>query len=311
MRITTERPEAMSDESFDLAVACLGYETRAVRVSDVFFRRSKRRICVGFDKNHIHNYAKNLDHFSAGGFEMHLNVSDIAFEPTVNSLLLDGLQISDLGSHSKIAVDISCFDRFRLAVLVGLLWRCVLEGRIGEVIFLYNIAKYTVPEDRFTFNTKLHPVHPSFVGSRPDPLAATVAIIGLGYEKEKAVGAAEYLEASDVFAFRPRSAVREYIDSVSNANALLLGQLDSRHQFVYEVEDCASLVSDLSSLVRGFVHRSSVLLVPLGPKVFALGCLLTAMIHERVAVWRMSQMGAGYTPDRLPSDNYSVVRLRA
>jgi hypothetical protein len=309
MRISTVRPEDVSDEVYDLAICCLGYETRATRVPRVFFRRSLRRVCLGFNQNLIHSYQLNLDYYQEQGLEIHANVGDEAFELTVRSVLTDEFLNERARGPMRVAVDISCFDRFRLAVLVKLLWSAFAEGRLSEVVFFYNIAEYSRPSGAFSFNTKLQPVHPSFVGSRPDPLSATVAVIGLGYEREKALGAAEYIEASEVFAFRPRSAVESYSKSVLKENSLLLRQLDERHTLEYIVEDCGALVSDLSSLVRGFIHRSSVLLVPLGPKVFALACLLTAMIHERVAVWRMSQMGIGETPDRLPSDHYSVTRL--
>lgn len=309
MRISTERPEEMSDETFDLAICCLGYEARATRVSELFFRRSKRRICVGFDRNFIHSYERNLAYFRQNGFEVHANVGDEAFEAIVCDALGNEFFSGPPSQTTRVAVDVSCFDRFRLAILTRLLWTAVANGHIGDVTFLYNVAEYSKPAGEFSFNTKLEPVHPSFVGRRPDPLSATVAVIGLGYEREKALGAAEYIEASEVFAFRPSSAVAAYSESVLEQNALLLGQLDDRHKFEYVVEDCGALVSDLSSLVRGFIHKSSVLLVPLGPKVFALACLLTAMIHPRVAVWRMSQLGIGETPDRLPSEHYSVIRL--
>ena len=309
MRISTERPDRLSDEVFDIAICCLGYESRATRVPMVFYRRSRRRICLGFDRNLIHSYEANLTYFEQHQFEIHASVKDEAFESTVRGVLGDELFNGPPGDERRVAVDISCFDRFRLAILVKLLWTALAERRLSDLVFFYNVAEYNKPAEVFSFNTKLEPVHPSFVGSRPDPLSATVAVIGLGYEREKALGAAEYIEASEVFAFSPRSSVVAYAKSVAEENALLLAQLDERHKFEYVVEDCGALVSDLSSLVRGVVHRASVLLVPLGPKVFALACLLTAMIHDRVAVWRMSQLGIGETPDRRASEHYSVVRV--
>lgn len=309
MRIFTEKPENLPQEEFDIAISCLGYESRATYIPQKFFSGSQRRICLGFDQNFIHSYEANLKFYQNENYEIYPNLSDAAFEETIRSIANEKLS-NPSNKANRVAIDISCFDRFRLAVLVRTLWGAIQSGSLMEIVFFYNIAKYTEPHGEFSFNTKLEPVHPSLVGSRPDPLSATVAVIGLGYEREKALGAAEYIEASEVFAFYPLSAVGDYSSSVQKENALLLSQLDQRHKFEYIVEDCGSLVSDLSSLVRGFIHRSSVLLVPLGPKIFALACLLTAMIHGRVAVWRMSQMGIGETPDRHPSPHTSVVRVR-
>lgn len=310
MRFFTETDASIRDFHLDIVVCALGYEARATKVARTYFSDATRRVCIGFDRHKTLNYSQNLEYFRRHKYEIMLDVADEVFESRLVGILSPSLGMFSQGP-TKIGVDISCFDRHRLAILTNLLFDLVVEGSISEVLFFYNVALYQAPSSDFSYNTKLQPVHAAFVGARPHPGAPTVAVIGLGYEREKAVGAAEYLEASEVYAFIPKSGIERYFESVQKSNALLLAQLRTDYKVVYDVSDAASLVSDLSSLVRGLMYRSAVLLVPLGPKMFALAALLTAKVHTRASVWRMSQAGDGACLDRLPTDSFSILKMKA
>jgi hypothetical protein len=309
MRFVNETPESLRDENFDVIICALGYEARATKVASQFFRGSKEKHALGFTKNLNLNYAKNLDFFQKSGFQVAENVADESFEAMVRSLF-DVPFRAKVEGGIKVGVDISCFDRFRLAAIVSYIYDSVECGRISDAVFFYNIGNFSKPSPEFSYNTRLQPVHPDFVGTRPDPLSSTVAVIGLGHEREKALGAAEYLEASEVYAFHPKSQIQEYYASVAQSNALLLGQLGVKNKIDYDVCEGAALVADLSSLVRGMINKSSILMIPLGPKIFALACLLVAKIHPKASVWRMSQVADIATANRYPSDHFSILRLK-
>ena len=306
-RFTTMNPSDVSGLEIDLAISCLGYESRATQVSSNFFRSAQRRVAIGFSRQQVLFYERNKKWFEDCGVDVFSDVSDEAFQPTLESLLHQSLSSADF-SPRRIVVDVSCFDRFRLAVLCQLLLDQIEQAKT-EVWFFYNIAAYDPPGTGFSVNARLQPVHPTFVGTRPDPLAGTTAMIGLGYEREKALGAAEYLEANEVFTYCPASRIPEYLPSVEAANELLLEQLTADHRFVYEVEQPAKLVSELSSVVKGLILQSSVIMIPLGPKIFALCCMLTASMFPDVSVWRVSQGSTAPAVDRRPTEYYSILRV--
>jgi hypothetical protein len=306
-RFSTMETTDLSELDIDLAISCLGYETRAVKVAEKFFDSAKRKVAIGFCRQKVLSFHDNRNYFIKAGFEVFDDISDERFQSVVESLLDIPMQDKYSGPR-RIVVDISCFDRYRLAVLCQSLLDQVHRNQV-EIWFCYNIAAYDPPESNFSINAKLQPVHPSYVGTRPDPLAGTTAIIGLGYEREKALGAAEYLEANEVFTYCPISQIEEYRASVEDANELLLSQLASDHRFVYSVDHPAKLVSELSSVVKGIMLRSSIIMIPLGPKMFALCCLLTATMFPDVSVWRMSQGGATTPSDRRPTEFFSVLRI--
>jgi hypothetical protein len=305
-RFRTVEPDTARGDAFDLAIACLGFESRAPNVCRVFFSKARRRVALGFDRQKVLHFLDNKRWFEENGVEVFGDVSDEGFQPTVESFLdAEGLVQDGI---LRIAIDVSCFDRFRLAVLCQVMLSHV-QAHKAEVSFYYGIAAYDPPEPGFSINARLQPVHPSFVGTRPDPLAGTTAVIGLGYEREKALGAAEYLEANDVFTYCPSSSIEEYLSAVQGANELLLSQLPDDHRFIYEVEQPAKLVSELSSVVNGLMSDSAVIFIPLGPKMFALCCMLTASMFPSVSVWRMSQGSSAPPQDRRPTEHFSILKV--
>lgn len=305
-RFTSVPSENATGIIFDISIACLGYESRATAVTKQFFQLSARKVAIAFERQKVLAFATNRKWYSENNVEIFGEIEDEAFQPTVESLLSRRLELAQ--PPLKIAVDISCFDRYRLAVLCQVMQSHIRDHQ-AEVWFFYSIAEYAPPILEFSVNARLQPVHPSFVGTRPDPLAGTVAIIGLGYEREKALGAAEYLQANEVFTYCPSSSIKEYLPSVESANELLLNQMGMDNKFVYEVEQPAMLVSDLSSLVKGLLLKSAVILIPLGPKIFALACLLTAGLFPDVSVWRMSQGKSAPPTDRKPTAHFSVLKV--
>lgn len=292
---------------FDLVITCLGYESRAITIAQTFFNSAIKRVALGFDRQKILAYPANETWFYENNFETFQDVTDAAFEITVTSLLTEVHQ-KNPNKELKIGIDISCFDRYRLAVLTRLMAHDVSEFNT-QLYFFYCIAEYVMPSHTPSVNARLQPVHPSFVGSRPDPLSAIATVIGLGYELEKAVGAAEYLEAKEVFSFCPSSSIKEYLPSVKESNQLLLSQLDNDHNIVYEVEQPARLISDLSSIVKGLLNDTAVIMIPLGPKIFALCTLLTAILFPAASVWRMNQGTSTIPVDRKPSKALSILTM--
>jgi hypothetical protein len=102
------------------------------------------------------------------------------------------------------------------------------------------------------------------------------------------MGASEYLQASRVFALFPQSPVEEYEPAVSLANKLLLDELDPADIVRYAVDDCRKTVATLDSLVRGLRDSHNIVLLPGGPKIFVLACLMLQRMHRQVSVWRVS-----------------------
>ena len=105
-------------------------------------------------------------------------------------------------------------SRYRIAFILDIL-RSLGPDVSVSVDFLYAIAQFTSPPAPLLANTHVGPVTPSFAEWTTEPELPVSAIVGLGYEPDKALGAVEHLQASEIWLFEPLSHIPEYTGSVA------------------------------------------------------------------------------------------------
>lgn len=290
--------------SYDLLVSALGFEQRATAVASLIQDRSVRKIALGFNHNQVHSYGQNDEWYRAHGFEVYTDLSEeefsSAFLTSLQKVLATGVQCI------RMAVDVSCLDRRRLASVVHALRNFSSAPLLVD--FHYAIASFVPPSPVYGRNEIAGPVHRAFAGRFLDPGKPLALVAGLGYEIGKVVGAAEYLQAARVIAFTPRSAVREYEPEVVRANSILLDDLREDDLISYELEEPGRIIATLDAVLRGVTASYNVVLLPGGPKIFALCCLLAHCFHHDVSVWRVSGGSTLVARDVKASGNF--VRLR-
>jgi hypothetical protein len=299
VRILDISGPVLDGTNYDILVAALGFESRAVAISLEVAASSKRRYAIGFDHNHTEAYAENYLTFERLGFEIRGDISSTGFP-----IIVDEILSGDPPEPLRIAVDISCFDRQRLAVIVDCLW-AVAERRLLHVDFLYSIAAFRPPSRSLGRNEIAGPVHKSFAGRFTDPGRPLALLAGLGYEVGKVVGAAEYLQASRIIAFFPESPILEYAPEVANANELLLEDLPVNDIIKYPVADCKKTIAVLDSVINGLGDTYNIVMLPGGPKIFVLSCLIAQRIHRQTSVWRVSS-GASISPRNVEASASTV-----
>lgn len=291
---------------YDMAVFALGFESRATNLINDVAARATRSAAFGFDYGHHVAYHNNARDFVAAGVDVLDSLSDQRFEAVLDDFF--GTIVDD--ERRTVFVDISCFNRFRLAAIVHALFMAA-QSRNHEltVDLAYSLAQFEKPSTERRPNTVVGPAHQAFAGWSQGGYSSTAAVLGLGYEQDQALGVVEYLQAGEVWAFTPTSPIQEYKAEVRNANDLLLSEIRPSHVVDYDVCSPASVVATLESVVRGLSAEHSVVLVPFGPKIFVLCSLVVAAMRQDVAVWRVSQ-GIHISPhDRRASDITVGLRL--
>ena len=279
--------EAMETQ-YDLFIAALGYESRSTAIAKALLKPAHSRLALGFNHNQVLSYESNRQWFALNEYAVEANLHDDDFSYAFTKHLTTALsEASRLESSCfRIAIDISCFDRRRLAFFVDH-FRNLGRTEIS-VDFLYSIAAFVPPHPVLGRNEVAGPVHRRFAGRFLDPGRPLALVAGLGYEIGKVVGVAEYVQASRVLALIPQSPVVEYEGEVVNANKALLTDLPSEDVLYYQLDDPRRTVATLDAVVRGLAHSHNVVLLPGGPKMFALCCLLTQTLQPDVSVWRVS-----------------------
>ncbi|MBC5768712.1 hypothetical protein H8R02_29900 [Ramlibacter sp. GTP1] len=275
----------------------------AERIAD----RSSIRIGLGFNHNQVLAYDANSVWFKQAGFEVLHGVSRLEFEATLREKVFAVLAGTPLECPLRVAVDISCFDRFRIASLVDLFERLSGERELS-IDYWYNIAAFERPRPTLGRNEVAGPVHRRYAGRFLDPGLPLALIAGLGYELGKVVGVTEYLQASRVVAMFPVSPISEYEPEVVAANQTLLEDLQDREIIRYLVDDPRKAVATLDSLIRGLSNSHNVVLFPGGPKLFVLCSVIAASAHPEVAVWRVSSDTNIRPKDVRPSQTFIGLR---
>ncbi|WP_041493859.1 hypothetical protein [Burkholderia sp. KJ006] len=294
-------------ERYDLFVCAAGFESRATAIAEKIGENARRSVAIGFDHNRCLSFDSNKQFFTKNHVQVVEDVSNARFSET----LADALQATRHSSQSdndeerhRLACDISCFDRFRLAEIVNAVGKC-RDLQAPVVDFWYSIAQFSPPRPVAGRNEVAGPVHKAFAGRFADPSRPLALIAGLGYEMGKVVGAAEYLQATRVIAFFPESPIEEFAAEVTNANRLLLQDVAPSDFLRYPVADPVRTIAMLDSVLRGLSVDYNVVILPGGPKIFVLACLLAQRMHRNASVWRVSS-GASIRPKNVEPSGFTV-----
>jgi hypothetical protein len=287
----------------DLLICACGYESRAIQVAQLTANRAKRKIALGFHAQRVLSYEANRTWFQEHDFQVE-DVTDVRF----GTVVAEAIQtLVDGAETARLVVDVSCMNRARLAKLVLALRAA--SGRRLEVDFAYNIAAFSPPSEEVAPTSVAEPVTPEFSGWTLNPEKPPAAVLGLGYEQSRAIGIVDHLEINNAaWAFIPKSPIPEYSVSVDVANESLYSMLQTEgRRLYYEVMDPGALFRELNALLDLLKQMYNPILIPFGPKIFALTGLLVASFHEDIGVWRVSSGLLEEPVDRAPSEYTAVL----
>lgn len=209
----------------------------------------------------------------------------------------------------RVFVDVSCLSRPAIAQVFAALPRLAqhqpIELRVG-----YSLAVYAPsPAVWATPNRTICPVHPAFSGWTSEGASAPLdVVVGLGYEKGKALGAVEYLEPRHRWICVPTSPEEAYLAEVEKHNKNLIDNSGDRVAH-YQVLSPVETYFSLRSLVEGMARGARPVLLPFGPKLFFAVNLLVALTVEEAAVWHVRGESDDYS-ERSPSRYCAILGCR-
>jgi hypothetical protein len=281
-----DREEIISSV-YDIAIVALGYERRSSHLATILRTAPHYRYAIPFETHRELSFDANCKALSKLRYEkVTASESQLAEWATRT---IDQVSENTVADKLHICIDISSFTRLRLAYLLEGIVSSNAKGKSLEVDFVYTPAQYTKPPRESEGATVCGPVSSFFAGWPSDPELPVAAIIGLGYEREKAVGAYEYLEPTSTALVKPVSHDPRYDSSVKSANESLFLDQNSAEVFTYPIDHAAECVELVNALVQRYQKDHRVITVPFGPKLFALCCMIVACVnYPRIGVWRIS-----------------------
>jgi len=198
--------------------------------------------------------------------------------------------INDPSNQDKltIIIDVSLIKRAHLAIIFNEIYELSTNREINLYIY-YSLAAYTPPDKSDPApNKRVTSVHPRFMGWDDEQDLNIMTIVGLGYEKEKATGAVEYLESDRSILFIPNSSEEQYLQEVKNQNDYLIQSTKLSDRIEYDVESPVKTIMKIDSIISSCKNRYKPVLLPFGPKIFYACTLLVALSHPNASVWYVS-----------------------
>lgn len=279
-------PDPVGQRRPDVFVGSIGYEARSTFAMTRLGSR-RRTYMFAYDASETLGFWSRVEQAKKIDARVVPARTDADFRTEFASLVGE----LELGRVRRLGIDISSMGRRRIADVVELLEKSSLATRRGFVVeFYYVPAVFRAPAEHVSESLVADPVSPRFVGQLRSLSLPASAVIGLGYEPSRAIGVFDLLEPYRTWAFLPVSNMPYEIE-ILRANRLLLGALPESDLVEYPVMDPPTAYKKLESLVRAASDSARMVLVPMGPKIFALSCMLLA-IDPRIpapAVWRVGE----------------------
>lgn len=300
-------------------ICSVGYETRSSFIPRLLQERCEQIWAYGFETHRVIKFAENRSWVEAHGiyfeepepaYQKHLSTQVYQLVESWTKEVESG---SSPAEALRLAVDISSMSRERLAkTILAVLDERVLtaldDGLTMEVDWFYAPAKFSSEELTEDGPVSVNRAIAGFEGWTDDPTKPAVCILGTGLEGDLALGAIERLEPAETWGFTPKGYDTEYDAEFDRKNARLISSLDEGHLIQYAVDQPFAAILQLDALVERLRSDYRVVIVPLGPKIFALASLLLAQVFEDLTIWRLS---ADY--NRVPHDRVAtgpIVGLR-
>ncbi|MDO3639753.1 hypothetical protein [Mycolicibacterium arseniciresistens] len=265
----------------------VGYESRAVYASTILLGNCARIVAAPFETNKVLSYSANQKFFESHGTllaydhgyrkELLLAIEDALAEwKTIRGVVKDSF---------RICVDVSSMTRTRLADTMLAIYSD-FEGAV-EVDWIYAPAKYSrglMDTGAVRFNDAI----PGFEGWG-DPGNVLHAIVGLGLEGELALGVLDDLEVTETITFEPFGFHIDYDRKIARRNENFVAGIPPVNRYQYDVTSPFASFLRLAAVVETLTPQGRVVLLPLGPKIFAVMCLLLGLGDQNnVTVWRLS-----------------------
>lgn len=288
----------------ETVVSACGYEARSSALVGKLSNQIRNRVAISFTecpnalsrKSNDQQFAQNRFSFEEASGNDGTRVGDV---------LLSAIEAT---SHQRaLAIDISCMTRAWHAGIVRTL-RTAEISRPLEVLFAYVPAQFSNPPGHTSAYEIVAPAEGFASLSPPDLPVAT--IIGLGYEREKALGLQQLLDPKRTILLTPRFRSREdrFYSAVIKSNSDILARTSREWQFDYWIDEPHSTFGLLARLVAHLLPSYRVVLASLGPKLLGVLCFLVATKFPQVSVWRASS-GAHGKPRQSYADAAHTVIL--
>jgi hypothetical protein len=271
---------APDDVTANLFIGCIGYEHRSLEALRQTARSGFNGTVILFDyqSGELFSYASN-------------RLNPLVEQATVANDFGELVRLIETHllaeRNVSILLDVTSFDREKIAGLLQLFFNN--SAHIQEVTICYFPQTFVEPSQSLDIVRSFGPVIPAFIGETSISRDSLALIIGAGYEYGRAVGAIDLLEPDRIYCMTPIGTDPRFENAIENNNLEFSFLEDDELLQKYDLRRPESLFYEIRRIVEFEIQERNVLILPLGPKIFAAVAMLVAFIlHPSVMVWRHS-----------------------
>lgn len=290
---------------FDLVIFGCGYEKRSSFVAREAKINFENDLILGFsaDKNLFSR--KENEQFFKKNFTNYIELSgdesstiekqlmDIEFEDGVINVLIDYTSMTRIWYSSLIRFFLNPNN---------------LEDKKVNIFFSYSSGQFSNPSKSKDSVGYMSPIEGFVNLSIPDK--PTALIIGLGYEKNIALGLKEYFDASEVYLFYSDGGIDpKYPKLVEANNTYMFNEVKTNNIFQYPINDLNFTQLLLNNVCESLNNDFRVIIAPSGPKPFNLISFFVALKIGSIDVWRISSYKKSFPTDKLPIGSLKLSHL--
>jgi len=275
-------------KGYDLIVTASGYESRARFVAEKIGHQEPgpcTRLVLSFAE-HKKECARPENDAVFEGLGYKSSLCQGRSDAEVTKVVAHALENLRDVPEPRILVDISSMTRAWYGAVVRSLMALRRESKL-VVHFAYTSAEFVPPPDEYPPNRIVGPLA-GFTGNTL-PTKPTALILGLGYDKDRAIGLKDHLDPQLTVLFYADPAIdSRYVPHVLSVNEGLIREAGDDCVFTYPYEDGAAAFRLLESVSNGLTRDWRVVLCSMGPKAFGLYCFLVASLARDISIWRVS-----------------------
>lgn len=298
------------DSEFDLLIAVCGYESRATHVPQAVSKNVSSIVVLDYESEGVLAYDGNRQTFGELGKVEFLSLNNARYVTDLRAALLRLMANRETETKVRVLFDISCASRKLISKILLTLDRTIQSHL--DLCCAYAVSEfYSPPLDELPSHIS-EPVIGELSGWSNDLSQPPCAVIGLGFEPGRAIGCLDYLEIPEVRLLQPYGPDPKFIDAVERANEQLIHEAGDSNLLPYSVMNPVDTYLKLDSMVFGLLDKFRPVLIPLGPKIFAVCCIVLAIRHSpNVCVWRTSSGQLGVPHDTKTDGHVAVFPVGA
>jgi len=275
--------QTISKEVMDLLIVVSGYENRCTFLAHHLPIDPLNKVVFAFKEKQTEGFRPfNDQYFSTHHFDFHDATGGHGAEVVEK---LESLLENARKDHLKILVDYSCMTKEWYAAIINYFVNFDLDAKEIELYFAYTPSTYEKPRRKRFFKKFARTLVTEPIESTGKPVSL---VLGLGYDPVQAQELINRIRPAQTFAFYSDPSIDDrFVKEVEKVNKFLLKDLESDHVIKYPLNDMRAINLSLKQLCMDLRLQSQVILAPLGPKPFALACMLLSARYPDIWVWRV------------------------